>query len=201
MTYDLEHLTQARKTILLAEIAGLLHNLGKLSPNSDILSFSKSKLGERYLYCPRYRFDRFAAPDTNLLCAEAREVLEQHAKDEATLRSYLQKQWTDEELTAFRALATEHEAEDELVKKAMEAAWQLKQWSQSNGPLFRCFTAQRKRERQRTTERLQALDAEIANAKRSEEHTNSSWILLCHHLHYINGNARHKNKKKSSSEL
>ncbi len=167
MTYNLEHLAQTRKTILLAEIAGLLHNLGKLSPNSDILSFSKSELGERYLYCPRYRFDRFAAPDTNLLRAEVREVLEHHAEDEATLRHHLQTQWTEEELTAFRALVAVHEAEDELVEKAMEAAWQLKQWLQSNGPLFRCFTAQRKKDRQRITERLQVLDTEIADAKRA----------------------------------
>jgi len=72
MSYDLQVLTDHRETILLAELAALLHNLGKLDPNflpnqvSDTSSAIR-QIQARGQFVNGYQFKRFADSSANLL--------------------------------------------------------------------------------------------------------------------------------------
>jgi len=72
MSYDLKVLEDHRDDILLAEIAGLLHNLGKLDANFYINQVSDSSHAVQQVraqnqYIDGYQFKRFAQPSAHLI--------------------------------------------------------------------------------------------------------------------------------------
>ncbi|MBX6773628.1 MAG: hypothetical protein IRY83_18080, partial [Chloroflexi bacterium] len=87
--------TQQIEMILRAEIAALLHNIGKLDPNflRDTVSDPASavqQLQQRSLHRPGYQYRRFGRPDPGLLGLGQTEIANPAGSpDDATLRSRL----------------------------------------------------------------------------------------------------------------
>lgn len=125
-----------REPILLAEIAALLHNIGKLDPNFLARQVTDQgeaqwKVEERLLDIPHYCFDRFAAPDPSLLLRE---------KDLIT-----SPMWSPEQKQQLiQDLRSESDLGDEFISSCVEAAEGFRDFLHGNGPLFRCFSPERK---------------------------------------------------------
>lgn len=82
---DLEKLAQHRKNILLAELAGLLHNIGKLNPNFLKSTVSNEReavdlLRQQNQFVDGYAFKRFAKPSEDILDASIRVYLTNSTK-------------------------------------------------------------------------------------------------------------------------
>ncbi|MCE7984167.1 MAG: hypothetical protein DYG89_23580 [Caldilinea sp. CFX5] len=146
-------LAQHRKEILLAELAGLLHNVGKLDPNFlaskvNNESVAKQKIVEHWLDIPNYRFDRFSAPDVTLLHKEVKDrITERDWESRAKLANELKVQFgTSAEKAAIEALIQNWDEAKKihpLIAKQLEAIWQFHAFQISNGPLYQCLALRR----------------------------------------------------------
>ena len=81
----LQALADARAEILKAEVAALLHNIGKLDVNFLLAQMgqeaARREIQEQLCDIPAYYFDRFAAPDLGLL-AKGGEALSREWRPE-----------------------------------------------------------------------------------------------------------------------
>ena len=144
----LDELTDKRDLILLAEIAALLHNIGKLDPN--FLQIPKRELAPRHMYIPSYRFKRFAAPDPALIARAHKEIVEHPSDKRSTFEAELRK-------GDFWEVDT-HEA---FVHCSIAAAWQFSQFLTTNGSLYRCLVPERTREVGRLKTDLDQIEKQI----------------------------------------
>jgi hypothetical protein len=151
---------KAKEQILLAEIATLLHNVGKLDPNFLALMVSdtgeaQAKVKEHHLHIENYSYRRFAAPDSRLLADDVQAILQQASPDkvETGLRSYFSSVVRDLPInTSNYDSISPHETNPFMVG-AVKAVRQFHSWSKGNGPLYICL----KRER---SSRQQAVEKE-----------------------------------------
>lgn len=127
---SLDDLVEARAEILKAEIAGLLHNVGKLDPSFIVTMVrdkddAESKLIVRMLDIPDYHFRRFAAPEPSLLTRGQALFQDPEEIDLDALKAVLENAWED----------------DGVRSKALESAKDVNRFYHGNGPLYRCFPA------------------------------------------------------------
>jgi len=151
---NLTTLAKKRRAILLAEVAGLLHNIGKLDPNflAQRVKDGQNALGivrDRYFDIPKYQFKRFATPTEELWRPEIRHLVfhSQWRPDEGE-KAFLQALsqldvWTGPEQKALQVLLAAWDDDDDTKKahpfiaRMLQAAWRLFsfQW-EVNGPLY-----------------------------------------------------------------
>jgi len=139
--YSLETLSENVKTILLAEIAALLHNIGKLDPNFLAISTEGNALQSLQKNCvdiTEYSFKRFAAPDESLL-EESQSVI------------------TNKKWASRQELATALRVGVDIA----EPAWQLNRFYFGNGPLYHI----RKTEREANYQEQKAIEQELKSLK------------------------------------
>ena len=126
---DLTTLSNERHTILLAEIAALLHNIGKLDPNflfKQITDgdFANSELKQHNLYIDNYHYRRFASPNAKLFQNELyRKITE---KKGAT---------TPEIADTLSELL-----DDQTINFCKKAARFINRFYYENGPLYKVDT-------------------------------------------------------------
>jgi hypothetical protein len=122
---------QNRETILLAELAGLLHNIGKLDPNflaavvrDKDESKAKQEISEHLLDIQEYNYERFASPDISLLQEDIQQLIVQTWKTRDSLTSVLKTRLSDQSDTEF-------------VAKSLKSIWQFYNFRiKVNGPLY-----------------------------------------------------------------
>ena len=170
MTYNLEHLTQARKTMLLAEIAGLLHNLGKLDPNFLASYMEDQDRAEKEIIAhiadiPAYRFQRFAAPNPALL-AKGRDVITgSRWESRAKLANALQKGLDEPHAHNLDQDWDTIKSEYPATAAVIEAAWNFSKFYHANGPLYRILMSQREQaKREQTT-----IEQSLASLKKEHQ--------------------------------
>jgi hypothetical protein len=162
---NLTSITDKRHTILLAEIAGLLHNLGKLDPNFPPFGCDKETLLAHDLYIPReYNFKRFAAPHLDLMVSALRGIVE--GKDVSSDEIVEAMRTTPDLLARAQEIKPAEETEEAWLSRVAEAGQDFNRFCQTDGPLYLCHTAKRKQEREHAQQRLSELESEIAEAKR-----------------------------------
>lgn len=127
---SLDELKKQQPQILLAELGGLLHNIGKLEPN--FFQPPKQELASQHCFISSYRFDRFAKPEIELT-DKAREII----CDQIS-------RWNPEDDKSRQDFENElkmhgkWESGDspDYQQRALDAAWMLVRFLKSNGPLF-----------------------------------------------------------------
>lgn len=152
--HNLNLISAKQRTILLAEIAGLLHNLGKLDPNFLVSMMEDADDARRSVIknladIPFYDFQRLAAPDPNLLAEEWQMLLD---PDAPNLESNLEDAVEDKPGS----------------KKRLDAAKTLRAFLRTNGPLYRCFSKERPKriqDWQHALEQVQTTRQELSQAE------------------------------------
>ncbi len=163
--YNLTLIADKRQTILLAEIAGLLHNLGKLDPNFSPFGCDKETLIAHDLYIPgEYNFKRFAAPNLDLIVSKLREILE--GKEVASDEILEAIRANPDLLARAREIKPAEETEEVWLSHVAKAGQDFNRFCQTDGPLYLCHTEKRKQEREQAQQRLPEIESEIAEAKR-----------------------------------
>lgn len=152
----LTKLAAARDQILRAELAALLHNVGKLDANflaQKTRKADQAKAEEdvkaRGFFIPavhpfKYQFQRFAAPDPELFQPAVGQVLEDdvwRAKGRIAFGQELANRvtWKETEQQAIPALLADwNKAKDThpILARSFTAAWQLYVFTWANGPLY-----------------------------------------------------------------
>ena len=128
---DLSTLSNERHTILLAEIAALLHNMGKLDPNflapkmSDA-DYAEGKVISQLLDIPKYEVKRLSAPALDMFEEHWHSIIEQDSSD-------LGKQLS-------RGIEN-----DEHCDRKVKAALKFAAFRKANGFLYRCFSPARQK--------------------------------------------------------
>lgn len=147
----LDELKTQRPQILLAEIAGLLHNIGKLDPNflASVLSESDSddkrnaqqEIEQSLQLIDPYSFKRFASPDLTLIAENVRRILKSKkwaAKKD--MAAALKCQFSDPAdcLGVDELVQNWDDGEKKHPKTArlLDAIWQFYSWGNGNGPLY-----------------------------------------------------------------
>lgn len=160
---------EGREQILLAELAGLLHNIGKLDPNflADMVRdadrvTANSEIAKLWLTITGYSFGRFAAPDAAILSHVVSSVInKQNWRSLDELAKELRQQISDAaeqaRIDALLADWSNQSKVDQLMAGALKAVWQFCVARVANGPLYFCLRA----ERQGRERRLEELRLEI----------------------------------------
>ncbi|MEW6735565.1 MAG: hypothetical protein AB1489_30015 [Acidobacteriota bacterium] len=181
---SLDDLRQQRDQVLLAELAGLLHNIGKLDPNflASVMRPNSTKdtkedsddqqtaqnsaiqdIKQHLQLIPDYSFKRFAGPSFSILTEEVRKVIEpQLWETRKDLVIAIKNQFTDPiEQTVLDQFAnnwTRAEKDHPWIAKLLETLWTFHSWSNiSNGPLYVC----NEKERQKIYQELDATQKEF----------------------------------------
>ena len=149
----LEILKQNRDAILLAELAGLLHNIGKLDPNFlasmvNDKTHAKEIVKSNWLDIPDYCFDRFVTPDSDLLIEDIRDaIVNNNWNSRAEMAQTLQGRFNDLMSTsAINELIQnwdDAQKKHPFIAKQLEAIWRFYTFINSNGPLYQCLTSHR----------------------------------------------------------
>jgi hypothetical protein len=156
----LDELKTQRPQILLAEIAGLLHNIGKLDPNflASVLSESDSddkkkaqqEIEQSLQLIDPYSFKRFTSPDLTLIAENVRKILKSKkwaAKKD--MAAALKGQFSEpaDLLGVDELVQNWDDAEKKHPKTArlLDAIWQFYSWYNGNGPLYFCTPCERLR--------------------------------------------------------
>ncbi|RMD65906.1 hypothetical protein D6817_05200, partial [Candidatus Pacearchaeota archaeon] len=124
---------QHRQAILLAELAGLLHNIGKLDVNflaETTRGNVAEKIEKHLLDIYQYQFKRFAKPNVALI-ENARSPIVDRFADWNTERDFSA---FEQELRSNNYWRP-HE-DKEFIQATIKAAWMLVRFLQSNGPLY-----------------------------------------------------------------
>ncbi|MBD3340189.1 MAG: hypothetical protein GF353_13840 [Candidatus Lokiarchaeota archaeon] len=175
-----------RDNILKAELAGLLHNLGKLDPNflanvveEEDKPIACQELKEQKYYIPDYRFKRFSAPDLVLL-QKGRSIIggvKWSARIELA-QSLLGEFKSQDDRNAIQELVTNWEEAKKIYPlnyHIIEAAWQLNDYLYANGPLYRCSLDKRDRiikveqEINSFKEELKLIQNQLLNSEKSQK--------------------------------
>jgi len=183
----LKVLADARREILEAELAALLHNLGKLDPNFLAQRVQDSQdalavVANHFFDIPEYQFKRFAAPAQELIRDDVCNVLFRtnwRSRGRRALWQELAKLdlWTEQDRAALETLLGDFNAEREhhpFLARELEAAWMLYFFSTSNGPLYLCHVPERKKTRtelERLQSQLVSLNAALQAASPGDKPT------------------------------
>jgi len=161
-----------REVILRAEIAGLLHNIGKLDPNFLASKASNAKdayqeIQEEGFDIPYYRFKRFAAPDVDLLSSVKTIIKREKWSSRVDLAEALESQITSlDDTGAIQALiANWNNAKHPFMARVIEAAWQFNAFLYSNGPLYRCLL----RKRQEVRAKQEQIDQQLSSISQGQQ--------------------------------
>jgi len=162
------------RTILVAEIAALLHNIGKLDPNFLAQSArdvdkkaAVAQVKGRGLEITPYQFRRFAAPPPELFRPELQEVMQRfqgktsakEARREALLELDV---WTKQERDVLRTEDASNRDPDpkaqSFLLRELQAADLVLSFRSGNGPLYSCLTD----DRAAAAAEIQRLKTEVA---------------------------------------
>ncbi|NJN66154.1 MAG: hypothetical protein HC884_05280 [Chloroflexaceae bacterium] len=164
----LQALADARKEILKAEMAALLHNLGKLDVNfiGEAASGSASAdIQQHHSEISNYVFKRFAAPDPEMFIPEMSGIFRAHWNDKQTFRQSVAALplWSEAEQQNLQALIADFDTHSKnhpfIVREVDDSLRELSRFSDSNGPLYSCRAVERAQEHQL----LQQIEQEITD--------------------------------------
>ncbi len=160
---------EKREQILLAELAGFLHNIGKLDPNflADVVldadrATANSEIANLWLTITGYSFGRFAVPKAAILADVVRDVVNKQSwRSLDELAQELRQQISDAaeqaRIDALLADWSNKSQIDQLMAGALKAVWQFYVARTNCGPLYFCLP----KERQEKQERVDQLDQEL----------------------------------------
>ncbi|MEA3309793.1 MAG: hypothetical protein U9Q70_09825 [Chloroflexota bacterium] len=150
---ELNLVKQSKDQILLAEIAGLLHNLGKLDPNflrdqtreEEQKNASEAIRDEHQEIVP-YHFKRFASPEATLFQPAIRRLIFESTA-ELTRKEELWEElrnfdvWSEEERQTLELLSAaewggKQRNEYPRLNKTLLSVWQLLVWLRGRGSLY-----------------------------------------------------------------
>lgn len=189
---SLDELKQQQPQILLAEIAGLLHDIGKLDANflASVLStepaadaqeqtdpkpadLAKAKLEiEQHLQLIKtYSLKRFSSPNLTLLSEDVKRIVTSQSwlarKD---LAAALKNQFSEaSDLIAIDELVRDWDkakVQHPWIARLLDAIWYFNSWSGRNGPLYLCRDLERQSLKAIRGE-LDELDVEYGQVKKA----------------------------------
>ena len=192
----LQALADARDEILKAELAALLHNLGKLDVNflAEAVDGSTSHhIQQHNSEITNYIFKRFAKPDLGIFSSEMTEIVSISWKNKQEFRQALSNIniWTEEEQNNIQLLISDYKNQKEnlpLLAKKIDSLWEFSRFFCSNGPLYFCHVE----ERQKNQQPLQQINAEIEDLQKSLKQPGTDKRELGNQL---------QNKKQKKSEV
>jgi hypothetical protein len=165
---NLQDLADARDEILRAELAALLHNLGKLDVNflKEAASGSASAdIQQHHSTISNYIFKRFVYPDLNMFMPEISGVAGISGTDDRQVfrqRVADLDLWPKSEEQNLQILLSDFDTQKQhypLLAEELDSLRELCRFLQGNGPLYFCQTTQRAQ----AQERLQQIEQEITD--------------------------------------